>query len=113
MIKKIKIGYKDYVFEAMDACELATSGDYASINHRTGKIKYDTSIDDIENLDSILHEVLHGIYRQFGKDITAEEEEYCIKIFSFGLMGVFRDNPDLLVLMQVAFGHDTGMAKQG
>lgn len=103
MIKKIKIGYKDYEIAPMNAHQLGSTGHYASIDHRACSIIYDNSVDDAEIVDSIIHEVLHGIYRQFGKDITMEEQEYFVGLFSSGLTVVFRDNPELLVLIQEAF----------
>lgn len=45
--------------------------------------------------DTLLHEVMHSVLRQQGRQYVPEEEVY-VNALACGLAGVFRDNPHLL-----------------
>lgn len=48
----------------------------------------------IEEADTVLHEVLHGIARHAGLGMDEEMEEQAVGCLATGLIGVLQDNPE-------------------
>lgn len=55
-----------------------------------------------ETVDSIIHEILHGIVGMFNINfkLTHDEEEYIVATLSTGIVTVMKDNPDLFYSLQ-------------
>jgi len=53
-------------------------------------------------VDSIVHEVLHGIVAMFGINakLTNDEEEYFVSTLATGIVTVMKDNPELFYALQ-------------
>lgn len=59
----------------------------------------------VEEADTMLHELLHAIWFIMSIDQGGVEEEAVVRRLASGLIGVFLDNPDLLVYLQSIKNH--------
>lgn len=89
-MEKIKIGYKTYDIvydnEYLDEKELTGEIDYYN-----KKIIVRNDRDEVEFLNTFIHEVLHGIFYQSG-DKNLREDENLINCIANGLTQVIVDN---------------------
>ena len=89
-MEKIKIGYKTYDIvydnEYLDEKELTGEIDYYN-----KKIIVRNDRDEVEFLNTFIHEVLHGIFYQSG-DRNLKEDENLINCIANGLTQVIVDN---------------------
>ena len=91
----IKIGYAHYTFDFWPETFASTEdaqGEFFSIAQKIG-LK-EQSINSIAGVNTLLHEILHGIIYQYGLD--SNEEEKIVTTLSNGLTTVFVDNPWLV-----------------
>ena len=97
-MEKIKIGYKTYDIvydnEYLDEKELTGEIDYYNKN-----IIVRNDRDEVEFLNTFIHEVLHGIFYQSG-DRNLKEDENLINCIANGLTQVIVDN-DLKDILNV------------
>jgi hypothetical protein len=63
--------------------------------HKEEKWLYFDSSNKTENtLDTVLHELLHGIWKEF--NIPKDKEEKCVTMLAKGLSSVLEENPKLM-----------------
>ena len=94
--RTIKIGYRDYEIVAWPHLDAAQAGRYGQTEHLARKIKVDASLDGREAAATLLHEILHAVWRMSEMDTRkkpADEEEFVVASLSTGLAGAWRDNP--------------------
>jgi len=91
--KKLKIGYKTYKVVSQDASDIRRSrGGVGSCDHNTSLISVDTSIsDETEQLNTLLHEILHACYC-VGDLEGGESEEKVVSVLANVLLQVLQDN---------------------
>lgn len=94
----IKILHKDFDLEERSYEDFKTDNRLAEINFIKAKINY-LPLPGTETVDSIIHEVLHGIWRMMDLEME-EEEEHIVTVLATGLTTVMRDNPDLFLKLQ-------------
>lgn len=91
----IKIGYTDYMFDfwpdTFASCEEA-QGEFFSQAQKIG-LK-ESTIPSRWGVNTLIHEVLHGIVYQYG--LETNDEEKLVNTFANGLTTVFVDNPWLV-----------------
>lgn len=92
--RSVKVGPYTFVIKLEDACHddaLGTfSFDRAEIGLRIGQGSA------VCALDTVLHEVMHAVYRVFALPTKAAEEEQIVGAMSTGMIQVFMDNPGLV-----------------
>lgn len=96
---KIRILHRDYKVRERDAKEHITTNKLAEIDFVNGEISY-VDLGGSEVVDSIIHEVLHGLFRAFDLTDDIDEEEHLVSTLATGLTTVLRDNPDLFRELQ-------------
>ena len=100
--EKIKIGYQDVVIERETSTFSKQTDSYGEYDHRKNIITIQTQLSDLDEADTLLHEILHGIayinsLTVGGMPLDKEDkEEIVINQMTNGLMQVFRDNKWLL-----------------
>jgi len=100
--ERIKIGYQDVVIERETSTFSKQTDSYGEYDHRKNSITIQTQLSDLDEADTLLHEILHGIayinsLTVGGMPLDKEEkEEIVINQMTNGLMQVFRDNKWLL-----------------
>ena len=94
MIKKIKIGYQDYVIHELDPQGMGNID--GKFNDKTGEIIIDSSLLPNVKAEILLHEVIHGIWHHFGLDSGGLSPERVVDSIGKGLATVIRDNPEFL-----------------
>ena len=89
-MEKIKIGYKTYdiVYDNRYLDEKELTGE---IDYYNKKIIVRNDRDEVEFLNTFIHEVLHGIFYQSG-DRNLKEDENLINCIANGLTQVIVDN---------------------
>ncbi len=96
----IKIFHTIYALDEMDLSDFASDPKYGSITFSKKLIQYMAS-DDGNMVDTIIHEVLHGIIHHTG--LTAELgdlEEKVVYQLAMGLATIMKDNPTLFPALQ-------------
>ena len=100
--ERIKIGYQDVAIERETSTFSKQTDSYGEYDHRKNTITIQTELSDLDEADTLLHEILHGIayinsLTVGGMPLDKEEkEEIVINQITNGLMQVFRDNKWLL-----------------
>ena len=92
----IKIGYSHYTFDFWPDTFATTEdaqGEFFQVAHKIG-LK-ESSIPSIAGVNTLLHEVLHGIVYQWALDL-GDKEEHTVNTLANGLTTVFVDNPWLV-----------------
>lgn len=95
--KKVKILHRIFNMVEMDNAELIQNSIHGNINFVTGDIKY-THVRGNETVDTVVHEILHGLWNAF--DLPEEEEEHIITTLATGIVTVMDDNPTLFPTLQ-------------
>ena len=91
-MKSIKIGSTDYSIEYVPLNE-ELFGDFSYINSR---IRIEQNLTGPPLVDTVLHEVLHAIWRIGQLKDKKEDEERAVAIMASYLTQVLRDNPALM-----------------
>ena len=100
--ERIKIGYQDVDIERETSTFSKQTDSYGEYDHRKNTITIQTQLSDLDEADTLLHEILHGIAYISSLTINGmpldkeDKEEIVINQITNGLMQVFRDNKWLL-----------------
>lgn len=71
-------------------------GNYGVCDHRALVISVAEGLNPIEEMDTVIHELLHAIWHTSGLYADDLEEERCVFRLATCLTAVFLDNPRLL-----------------
>ena len=102
VLEKVKIGYQDVIIERETSTFSKQTDSYGEYDHRKNIISIQTELSDLDEANTLLHEILHGVayinsLTIGGMTLDKEEkEEIVINQITNGLMQVFRDNKWLL-----------------
>ena len=100
--KKIKIGYQDVSVERDTTTFQKQSDAYGEYDHRKNTISIQNGLSPLDEANTLLHEILHGVayinsLTQTGEPLDeGNREEMVINTMTNGLSQVFRDNKWLL-----------------
>ena len=91
----IKIGYVNYQFDFWPDTFATTEDAQGEFFAVAGKIGLkEASIPSIHGVNTLMHEILHGIIYQYGiVEVLGDKEEHIVNTISNGLTTVFVDNP--------------------
>jgi Zn-dependent peptidase ImmA (M78 family) len=93
----IKVLYADYEVVPLDEKQANLREIFGQFHAKEQVIEYDSSLQNDEIVNTILHEVAHGICHTMGiKFNNNEDEEHFVNTFTAGLVTVFKDNPNFL-----------------
>jgi len=92
--KKIKIGH--YIFDVCNMTkDLRKHGEVFGVCDQTKqKIHIDVTATPAVLRDTLLHEIMHGVYWMFNLE-DENKEEKIVSSLATGLLAVFRDNPEV------------------
>ena len=98
----IKIGYVNYQFDFWPDSFASTEEAQGEFFQLAGKIGLkESSIPSVHGVNTLLHEVLHGIIYQYGLvELLGDKEEQTTNTLSNGLTTVLVDNPWLIDYMK-------------
>lgn len=95
--EKIKIGIYEYVVKEVDSPIIIDN------QLCKGSIAYDDLVINIKNsipydkkIQTLWHEIIHGIIRDWGVNINGDDEESKVDWISTGIVQVIKDNPELV-----------------
>jgi len=89
----VRIGPHDYAIRTWDPLQAESHKRFAEIDHLCLVISLsELHASPTQFLDSLLHEMLHGVWRHGDLDKESPEER-AVGVLSTGLVGLFRDNP--------------------
>ena len=100
--KKIKIGYQDVTIERVTASFSRPTDSYGEYEHRKNTITIQENLSDLDEADTLLHEILHGICYINSLTISGmpldkeDKEEVVVNQITNSLMEVFKNNKWLL-----------------
>ena len=95
----IKIGARRYSLRAMPAED--RSEIHGRISLDRGLIMLDPTIPADNQAETLMHEILHGVWYAYNLE-DGLKEEAVVTALGTGLMAVFVDNPDLMKVMMDA-----------
>jgi len=113
-MKKIKVGYSDVKIEYLDP---KTNSKWCRDHHgefvpETSVIKLAKKQRPSEELNTLIHEILHAITYIYGLNNDAgplkktQVEEQVVAVMANGLQQIIRDNPHLLAYVNKQLGAD-------
>ena len=100
--KTVKIGYQDITIERDTTTFQKQTDAYGEYEHRKNQITIQSGLTPLDEANTLLHEILHGIayinsLTQTGEPLDTEnKEEMVVNTMTNGLAQVFRDNQWLL-----------------
>ena len=103
--KKLRIAGVDYDvipyksrYELQEHCDLP--GAIGAINTADCEILISTDVHEQSIVDTVLHEVVHGVICHYRVPIPEDLNEIVTETLTAGLYQVFKDNPALLTLLK-------------
>lgn len=98
--KTIRILHREFEIRERNDRDLATDHRLGEINFLNSKIEF-LSQTGSETADTIVHEILHGLWHMFQiDDPDPEFQERAVSVLSTGLVTVMKDNPSLFPALQ-------------
>ena len=94
VIKPIRVGYRQYSIQPWTQAELTTTQSHGQCDKMRGVIYVCTEDDPLVVVDTLIHELLHAIWHEYGLD-EKEDEERAVLMLATGLTQVLADNPHL------------------
>ena len=70
------------------------AGNAGLCDYAAATIKVQSDQDEHEQKDALLHEVMHAILYQQGREYGGDVEETYVRALATGLIAVFQDNPE-------------------
>jgi hypothetical protein len=106
---KLRIGYRDYVVSKIPLLETATDNRIGQCNHASGQIRVATEDSSGQHpgdevADTLIHEVLHALWRGYGLSGDREEEEHCVTMLAHGIIALMRNNPAFFPTLESMIG---------
>lgn len=100
---KLRVGYRNYVVRPMTVSEVILESRVGECNPGTGVLRVATAgkygeFGPEEVADTLLHEVLHAVWRERG--LAEEDEESTVTNLAHGLISLMRDNPAFFPLLE-------------
>lgn len=97
----VKIFHSTYALIEDDYKDMSQKSEYGSISYINKTIHYLGS-DDSEMVDTIVHELCHGIchYMDIARELPGDSEEGLVRKISVGLVTIMKDNPTLFIALQ-------------
>ena len=107
----IKIGYTRYDIQVWDKMTATSNEAYGEFYEKEQVIGIDGNQKGGQLVNTLLHEIMHGIIFQYGLKDGLEpkgdvKEEQIVNATTNGLSAVFKDNPWLLPWMQKEITRD-------
>lgn len=91
----VKILHTEFAMVEMDLSDYISDPCMGNISFQNKRMSY-LGTDDSEMVDTIIHEINHGIYKNMGMHIADnKDEEYIVSTFATGLTTVMKDNLQL------------------
>ena len=100
--KYIKIGYGKYKLQLWDKLTASSNEAYGEFFERQMAIGIDTNQTGVQLVNTLLHEIMHGIIYQYGMKLDGDadhREETLVNVITNGMTTVYSDNPWLLPWM--------------
>lgn len=104
----VKIGGIDYRIVPAAALECMEGEFLGRFHHSRQQIAVADYLPPAVAAQVLVHEILHGIWEQWGIGEDGVGEEAAVNRASLGLTAVMRDNPGLIVALLEALAPDDG-----
>ena len=100
--KTLKIGYKDY--KVQEVSSFSSSQQLGQCNNQEWNLQYRDAGIDVENMNTILHEAMHGCFYVYGLCEVYEnrDEERIVNTLTNALVALLKDNPKLVTYITEA-----------
>tara|TARA_R100000951_G_C2623429_1_gene175272 strand:- start:584 stop:883 length:300 start_codon:yes stop_codon:yes gene_type:complete len=95
-MKSVKVGPTDFSIEYVPLND-ELFGDFSYINSR---IRIEENLKGTALVDTVLHEILHAIWKLGQLKDKREDEERAVAIMATYLTQVLRDNPNMLTWLK-------------
>lgn len=100
LLRRVKIGYATFKIQHVSRKALGQT-DFGELEYGTNVIRIFGQQSNEELVNTLMHEIGHGICYIFNIQFkTPREEEDFIREYTNGIITVFRDNPKLLTFLK-------------
>lgn len=93
--KSIKVGAWEYQIRAWSTRDAGRENFFARADHATAEIEIDTAWGQKQAAASLLHEILHCIWKQWRIE-ESDTQERMVETLERGLSTVWHDNPEVM-----------------
>lgn len=101
MISSVKIADNTYsVEEVKGPLVVDNASCRAVITYEENKIEVLQNLPEDKKKRGILHEIVHGIIRDYNLDPASDEKEYFVDMMALGLNKLIQENPKLIEFIQ-------------
>lgn len=97
--KHVKIGPVRFKVVTLPRRDFESDDTWGICSIRSRQIKLANDLDRKTEAQTLLHEILHGIYRVFTMD-SGDPEERVVESLEFGITAVMCDNPGLFAAIE-------------
>lgn len=98
MIKNVRIGIYTYeVIETDKPILIENRLCSAQIDYEKLEILIDSASPEQKKKQSLWHEIVHGIVREWDIDLDNDTEEQKVERLSIGILQVLKDNPEVVI----------------
>jgi len=95
---KLRVGYRTFTLKPMPGAVQAATGDLGQFYEKQGEILVSPNQHPQEWADTLVHEVLHGLW--YERDIGENpSEERAVRALAHGLVALVRDNPEFMKML--------------
>ncbi len=91
----VKVGAWEYAIEAWSTRDAGRDDRWATTDHSEHRIRIDTGWGEKRTAASLLHEILHCVWRQWGID-EKDDQERTVLAMEHGLAAVWHDSPEVM-----------------
>lgn len=100
--ESLKIGYRKFTLRFIR--KIDDGGYLGCTDKQMGRIRVEKGLPPDEKANTVLHEILHGIWHTQALDYSAVTEERIVTALANGLTGFVRDNPRFILrLLRLAW----------
>jgi hypothetical protein len=94
MIARLRVGYRRYKIRTWTRDDVDATGSHGQCDSTKGIISVCVDDEPLRVLDTLLHEILHAIWAEYGLGEN-EPEERAVSVLATGFTQVMHDNPQL------------------
>lgn len=93
--ESVKIFWNDYKVETWTPKQAFAANRWGEISYNESVIRIDGGASDPQQAETLIHELLHGIFHTMLPDLDGDQSENMVLKMSAGLATLIRDNPDV------------------
>lgn len=100
----LRIGAFDFSVRELTELEVEKNGCWGHLDTDIFELAYAPHSPPQRQVETVLHECMHGLLRGYSGELKPELEERIVKTLGMGLMALIRDNPEMIAWVYKKLG---------